>query len=465
MACGKPLATSNSKWKRVRQGLSLMAFVCSACLGWVLLDRFDAETRQRERGQTGEVAATFALSVERVLEQALSATRSLAAMVYQGHGHVPDFTVLARFLLPLYKGAYALSLAPDGIIRQIEPLDRNLLLRDHDLLEDENRDEILRELLAGKETRIEFVGPLKLIQGPIGAVGRLPVLLPDAHGQTRFWGYTAVTLVLPEALADANLAAIVAQGYAYQLTGIDPQTGERRVLQRSAEELADGICRDVRIEATTWKLCVAPLSRWQNQARHYFDASLVVLGSGGVAWLVYGVLGRRERRAELLRQALFDPLTGLANRRLLEERLLRALERSRRQETLFAVVLLDLDGFKAVNDRFGHAQGDYLLIATAQRLLKEIRSVDTLARLGGDEFVLIMENVPGRDECERLLERLLHVVREPLPLEGGLGQVYASIGVVITDGAAADDSDAVLRRADAAMYRAKHLGKNRYVIV
>jgi len=462
MAGGKPMATSNSKRKRVRQGLSLLAFVCSACLGWGLLDRFDEETRQRERGQTGEVATTFALSVEKVLERALSATRSLAVMVYQGHGQVPDFTVLARYLLPLYRGAYALALAPEAVIRQIEPLDRNLLVRDHDLWEHEDRHEMLQRFKR-HESRIQFLGPFKLIQGPIGAIGMLPVFLPDSDGQARFWGYTVVTLTLPEALADANLAAIAAQGYAYALTGIDPQTGELRVLERSTPDVVDGICREVKVEATTWKLCVAPLPRWQNQARHYFDASLVVLGSGGVAWLVYGVLGRRERRAELLRQALLDPLTGLANRRLMEERLMQARERARRHGRLFGVALLDLDGFKAINDRFGHAQGDYLLIATAERLLKEIRSSDTLARLGGDEFVLIMEDLPGRDEGERLLERLLQVVREPLALEGGTGQVQASIGVVISDGAAADDSDTVLQRADAAMYQAKHLGKNRYV--
>lgn len=450
----------NSRW--VRQGVPLLAFACFVLLGWTLIARFDDETRRMDRVRTGEVAMTFALSVEKVLTSSLSATRTLAVLVYQGKGQVPDFAALARFLLPLYKGAYALSLAPDAVIRQIEPLDRNLLVRDHDLWEHQDRSQLLRTL-ESKDSRIQFMGPFKLIQGPIGAIGMLPVFLPDAKGQTRFWGYTVVTLTLPEALEDANLGAIEAQGYAYQLTGIDAETGELRVLQRSAAAVVEGLCRDVQIEATAWTLCVAPLPRWQNQARHYVDFGLVVLGSAWLAWLVHALLSRRERRAELVRQALFDPLTGLANRRLMVERLTQAREQAHRQGTVFTVALLDLDGFKAVNDSFGHAQGDQVLVVTAERLLKEIRSSDTLARLGGDEFVLIMEGLPGREVSERVLERLLRAVREPLALEGGTAQVHASIGVVVSDSLPADDGDSVLRQADAAMYEAKRRGKNCYV--
>lgn len=462
MAGFRPGASKAGSSKWIRRGVPLLAFLGFVLLGWTLITRFDDETRRMDRVRTGEVAMTFALSVEKVLESALSATRTLAVMVYQGKGQVPDFTALARFLLPLYKGAYALSLAPDAVIRQIESLDRNLLVRDHDLWEHQDRGKLL-QTLESKDSRIQFMGPFKLIQGPIGAIGMLPVFLPDHQGQTRFWGYTVVTLTLPEALEDANLAAIEAQGYAYRLTGLDPETGELRVLQQSTAAVTDGLCRDIRIEATVWSLCVAPLPRWRNQARHYVDFGLVVLGSAWLAWLVQALLSRRERRAELVRQALFDPLTGLANRRLMVERLTQAREHAHRQGSVFTVALLDLDGFKAVNDSFGHAQGDQVLVVTAERLLKEIRSSDTLARLGGDEFVLIMEDLPGREVSERVLERLLRAVREPLALEGGTAQVYASIGVVISDSLPADDSDSVLRRADAAMYEAKRRGKNCYV--
>ncbi|AIR88530.1 sensor domain-containing diguanylate cyclase [Pseudomonas cremoricolorata] len=446
----------------MRWGLPALASGVFFAVAWGLLQRFDEDARHIERVRTGEVAMSFAVSVEKVLERALTANRTLAVMVYQGHGEVPDFTALASFLLPLYKGAYALSLAPQGIIRQIEPLDRNLLVRDHDLLEDLDRAEVLGALDPA-ETVIQFSGPFELIQGPIGGIGMLPVFLPDAEGTPRFWGYTVVTLMLPEALEDANLPAIEAQGYAYALVGDDAETGEPRVLQRSQAALADELCRDVQVGQTRWKLCVAPLKPWRSQARHYFEIGLTLLGSGLMGWLVYALLSLRQRREELLQQALIDPLTGLANRRLMLQRLTQAQERARRKGTRFALALLDLDGFKGVNDRFGHAHGDEVLINTAQRVLATIRVSDTLARLGGDEFVLIMEDVSGREECQWVLDRIVSAVREPHRFATGTAQVQASVGVVISDGGAASDSDRLLRLADAAMYEAKALGKNRYV--
>lgn len=446
----------------LRWSLPLLAFTGFFLLGWILLQRFDEDARRLEQVRTGEVATTFAVAVEKVLERALTANRTLAVMVYQGHGQVPDFPALAHFLLPLYKGAYAFSLAPEGIIRQIEPLDRNLIVRDHDLLEFYDRKQVLAALDPAAP-RLQFTGPFTLIQGPLGAIGMLPVFLPDSNGTPRFWGYTVVTLVLPEALEDANLPAIEAQGYAYALSGLDAETGERRVLLRSPGDLVDGLCRDVRIGTTVWNLCVAPLHATAADARHYFEFGLILLGSGSVAWLMHALLSLRQRRAELLRQALIDPLTGLANRRLMLRRLEQAEQRSHRQGKRFALALLDLDGFKAVNDRFGHAQGDRVLITIAQRLLGKVRGSDTLARLGGDEFVLIMEDLSGRPECRMILDRVIAAVREPIALEGGSAQVRASVGVILCEDASDTDSDSLLKAADAAMYHAKHLGKDRYV--
>lgn len=446
----------------LRWSLPLLAFIGAFLLGWILLQRFDADARRIEQIRTGEVATTFAVAVEKVLERTLTANRTLAVMVYQGHGHVPDFTALAHFLLPLYKGAYAFSLAPQGIIRQIEPLDRNLIVRDHDLLEFYDRKQVLAAL-DPKSPRLQFTGPFTLIQGPLGAIGMLPVFLPDAGGKPRFWGYTVVTLTLPEALEDANLPAIEAQGYAYVLSGMDAETGERRVLLRSQEAPVAGLCRDVEIGATTWSLCVAPLRSTAADARHYFEFGLILLGSASLAWLMHALLSLRQRRAELLHQALIDPLTGLANRRLMLRRLEQAAQRSRRQGKRFALALLDLDGFKGVNDRFGHGQGDRVLITVAQRLQGKVRSYDTLARLGGDEFVLILEDLSGRAECRTILDRVIAAVREPIALEGGTGQVRASVGVMLCEHVCDLDSDSLLKAADAAMYHAKHLGKDRYV--
>jgi diguanylate cyclase (GGDEF)-like protein/PAS domain S-box-containing protein len=169
----------------------------------------------------------------------------------------------------------------------------------------------------------------------------------------------------------------------------------------------------------------------------------------------------KEQEAELNRIAHFDTLTGVPNRRLLADRLGQAIARARRSGKPMAVCYLDLDGFKPINDRHGHAAGDQLLIGVADHLKGVLRAEDTLARLGGDEFVLLFTDLAQVDEIHVVLDRVLAAVSEPVMVENNAITISASIGVTLYP---ADDSDAdaLLRHADQAMYRAKESGKNRY---
>ena len=156
-------------------------------------------------------------------------------------------------------------------------------------------------------------------------------------------------------------------------------------------------------------------------------------------------------------RALHDPLTGLPNRDLLDEGLRRALARSGRGGTKVAVMFLDLDGFKDVNDRMGHAVGDELLRALAQRLESSARGGDIVARLGGDEFVIVVEDVRNDEQAEASVARFLGEVRRPVVLGGAKVTLDASVGLVVAG--AADTPDEILRRADSAMYEAKRSGR------
>ncbi|MFC3383491.1 GGDEF domain-containing protein [Couchioplanes azureus] len=172
-------------------------------------------------------------------------------------------------------------------------------------------------------------------------------------------------------------------------------------------------------------------------------------------------LRERERQLEYL--AFHDPLTGLANRALFHQQASHALARQDRRGTAVAVLYIDLDGFKAVNDRLGHAAGDALLLLVAERLRGCVRSTDVLARLGGDEFAVIMEPIRDEREASIVADRVVRVVADPFHLDNGVARVTASVGIAIRavgDG----DGDALLRRADAAMYAAKAGGKSRSVL-
>ena len=171
----------------------------------------------------------------------------------------------------------------------------------------------------------------------------------------------------------------------------------------------------------------------------------------------------KEQEKQLTQMAYFDALTGLPNRVLLVDRMTLSAAQSRRSNTLMAVCYLDLDGFKGVNDTWGHEVGDQLLVEMAARLKIFIRGGDTVARLGGDEFVLLLVGMNNVDECECAVERMLAVIAQPLHKAPQPVTLSASVGITIfpfDDG----DVDALLRHADQVMYRAKQSGKNCYLV-
>jgi diguanylate cyclase (GGDEF)-like protein len=156
-----------------------------------------------------------------------------------------------------------------------------------------------------------------------------------------------------------------------------------------------------------------------------------------------------------------DVLTGLPNRTYLSDLLDQALEFSRAQSLPLAVCMLDLDGFKAVNDGHGHASGDQLLVEVARRLRSIVRGEDVVARLAGDEFVLVLRHVCGLEELHAALNRVLIAVSMPYAIDGKAIKVFASIGVTLFPGDN-EDADTLLRHADQAMYVAKQSGRNRF---
>ncbi len=177
--------------------------------------------------------------------------------------------------------------------------------------------------------------------------------------------------------------------------------------------------------------------------------------------VVHDISERKESEKQLMRMAHFDQLTGLANRVLFNDRLDQVVAHSKRHQQKFAVLYLDLDGFKAVNDDLGHQAGDDLLVETASRLKSHVREVDTVARMGGDEFTIILDDVSSHETVRLIANKLVEAVSAPYSHVGEKHQVTMSMGVALYP----DDSinrDVLITAADNAMYRAKNSGKNRY---
>ncbi|MDD2760594.1 MAG: bacteriohemerythrin [Methylomonas sp.] len=168
-----------------------------------------------------------------------------------------------------------------------------------------------------------------------------------------------------------------------------------------------------------------------------------------------------KRQQSLEQAASHDTLTGLPNRLLLMDRMALAIAHAERSGLLFAVCYLDLDGFKPINDTYGHAAGDKLLCELAARYQNVLRNNDTVARLGGDEFVILLEALHSQEDCNVMLTRLLHEISRPFAMAGNEVKVSASIGIALFPKHAVSADDLLLL-ADQAMYQAKRIGRARF---
>jgi diguanylate cyclase (GGDEF)-like protein/PAS domain S-box-containing protein len=232
-----------------------------------------------------------------------------------------------------------------------------------------------------------------------------------------------------------------------------PGMGEIRVALKERRE-GQAVLRNYRRDGTPfWNdYTLAPVRDEEGRVTHYVG-------------VLNDVTESKNYEEQLARQANFDTLTGLANRNLLRDRLQQAIARARREGHNLAVIFLDVDHFKMVNDTLGHTVGDELLRAVAGRLASSVRESDTVARLGGDEFVVLLVTRAGDGSPEAdvtaLVEKLLGRLSEPVALADREVRPTASIGVSVypQDGV---DADTLLRNADAAMYRAKELGRDRF---
>jgi diguanylate cyclase (GGDEF)-like protein len=253
---------------------------------------------------------------------------------------------------------------------------------------------------------------------------------------------------------ETGLAGLRAGGFDFCLVDPALPDGDGLELARAAQERG----------------CRAPIVMLSSASTLELDLRAMALGvadlldkkrldATGLGRTVRYALARQRHADQLSRLAQYDELTGLANRSLFQDRLERALAWARRNDRLVAVMILDLNGFKAVNDRLGHAAGDRLLAIMAQRLTGRLRETDTVARPGGDEFAILIENLAKPEHAALVARKLLDTVAPPATVDGEEVVVTASLGVAVypRDG---EDGAQLLREADRAMYRAKAEGGN-----
>ncbi|MGE4506834.1 MAG: diguanylate cyclase, partial [Desulfovibrionaceae bacterium] len=264
------------------------------------------------------------------------------------------------------------------------------------------------------------------------------------------------------------------------ITAVNPSFSE--MLGYVEEDLVGSELLDF-MDAENRELVRAQMAKWETTNHRNYEFSLqrsdggsvIVIASStsmrdksgrltGAFALFMDITERKRMETQLRHQAMHDPLTGLANRTLCNDRVAHALERARRRrEYHYAVIFVDLDRFKLINDNLGHAVGDQLLREVALRLGECTRELDTLARIGGDEFVILLEEMDSPRKAVQVVKRMREALRKPISLTGNEVQVTSSMGIVLGPNEY-ETAEEVLRYANIAMHRAKAKGRDRFKV-
>jgi len=316
--------SNNQRPLVVALGTFLLAAVIAVSLIW----QSEQHRLQEDRARFDSLAKDHARALETTIERALSATYALAALVRQGNGSIANFDAVANQMLRFYPGVAALELSPGGIIRQAVPLAGNEKAIGFDQLRDpEQRKEAMTARDTGKLT---LAGPMNLVQGGLGAVGRLPVFLDDANSQPHFWGFTNVVIRFPEALVGARLPQLVEQGGDYELWRIQPDNGQKQIIAASTSRvLIAPVEQNLDLAYGNWILSVAPVKGWWgNPVELSIKAVLGLIFSLLLSYVALLVMKLRAYQGELEQkvvertQALAKANEDLAGREALLKQIL-----------------------------------------------------------------------------------------------------------------------------------------------
>lgn len=415
--------------------------------------------KQQEYERAVYILNDRAQRIQYTIEARLSNTYTLEALIRQGKGRISSFEEVTSRMLALHPGLLTVALLPNGVLQKIAPLAGHEAAIGYDQFADPAR---LRDAVLSVKG-LTLIGPVTLPQGEQAAIGQLPVYLDEA-GKPKFWGFVAVTLKFPDVLVSTRIDNLASLGYAYELWRIKPEDGQKqRIMGSEIRVGSNALQKTIELPYATWNLSIEPTDERAGLSGLWWKVliGLLISSLSGVLAKFLIDSTRYKRLLELM--AFTDTVTGLPNRRLLLDRLDRNLAQIQRSGGALALAFIDLDGFKGINDKYGHEVGDEVLRAVARRMKRVLREVDTLARIGGDEFVVVMQ---GLDEPagDMLMNRLLAAIRSSIQVGELTLKVSGSVGLVFHRSHEKTRADELLRRADLTMYQAKQAGKNRYQV-
>jgi diguanylate cyclase (GGDEF)-like protein len=464
-ACVQALILAAMYWWERRPRVAAAALVVLVVGAAGLLEwRFREQRANEQRLEVLERLGSARSRLEGVIANNLSLTNGLAAFVAANPDlSQEEFAAYARNVIAREPSLRNLVAAPGLVVRYVYPLAGNEAVLGLDYRTNPAQREAAERVLQSGEMVV--AGPVELVQGGVALIGRAPVFI-DMPGRPRVtWGLVSAPIELRRVLQLAGLDSAAPDGMRIAIRGKDG-AGERGEVfhgDPGVFEARDAVTMPVLIGGGSWQIGAVP----GKDLRTGHAAWVIRLFALLLLALVLNALraGARAREREreysvaLERQANFDPLTGLPNRPLFRQQLESAIARSGRTGARHALLFIDLDEFKSVNDNLGHDAGDQLLIEVGRRIRGCVRASDTVARLSGDEFTAILYDIVAEESISRVAETIVEAMGRAFRI--GAHEVFcgASVGVAIYPDDA-NGADALIIKADQAMYAVKRSGRN-----
>lgn len=376
-----------------------------------------------------------------------------------------EFALVAQQLVDDHPMIRNIGAAPDFVIRMIYPLEENrqaIGLNYHEL-----PDQWPSTLRAKESDQVVLAGPQQLAEGGIGLIGRLPVHIQNQSGERLFWGMVSAVMHVDAFYRTAGLYDD-SLGMEFAIRGKNGMGDKGEVFFGNGELFRHdhSVIMNIMIPGGFWQIAAKPTSDWTTSSKPVLF--IYLLGSISIFLAIISFYIRRNHEYQWRKNELHisylayhDSLTGLPNRTQFTEELGRVLAHAKRTGNTIAVLMLDLDHFKQINDTLGHAAGDEILVEVARRLKKRTRKEDHIARLGGDEFAIIQRDLKTTDDAVTFAQELIDALSQPYNIKQTKFQSGASIGIAIWHPREKIDAN-LLEEADIALYRAKDKDRGNY---
>ncbi|SMP36776.1 diguanylate cyclase [Roseibium denhamense] len=453
---------SNGVWTA-----SIVAVVCflagiavTAHVGQLVRNELISQHKRDAVGSLSEARARLEGEISRTVAHGL-AVRAFVAELKDTPFELEDYRRISMEVIEDNTSIRSVGIAPNNILQAVFPLEPNRAALGLNYRMNTAQWPAIREAMLSREMVI--AGPLELVQGGKALLIRIPVFPADAPGQPMkerpYWG--VITLVLDEAgvMSSAGITDMM-DDLRIALVDRNAVSEEKAHIYGSLGlEKTDHVSLPLHLPGgLNWELQGYPEMGWSEAGNNVWTTQLI----GSLISLVFGAMAFLliSEVYKVRSMALHDPLTGLANRRLLEDRMHQLAVMCERTGTGFEIFYVDLDAFKPVNDNYGHSVGDQLLIEIGLRLQRQTRQTDTVARVGGDEFIVLTPGNMRRPERQIFLTRMEDKVNQVFECAGAVIEVQASIGSASFPGDASTVDD-LLRVADGRMYAQKAKAKQK----